>query len=93
MQVAVTEFLNQFVVCKFNVAAKLRRKHRSTTIVLTDKKLGDKISYATKLARSGIIIGEEEVNSKILKAKDFTTGETTELNIEVVSNPEDFWAD
>jgi len=77
----------------FNVAAKLRRKHRSTTIVLTDKKLGDKISYATKLARSGIIIGEEEVNSKILKAKDFTTGETTELNIEVVSNPEDFWAD
>lgn len=77
----------------FSVAQRLREKNRSATTVLTDKKLGDKISYATKIAKSGIVIGAEEVASKVLKAKDFTTGETTEVNIEVVSNPEDFWAD
>ena len=77
----------------FAVATRLRNNNHSTTIVLTDKKLGDKISYATKLAKSGIIIGEEEVKTKALKAKNFETGETTELNLEVVSNPEDFWTD
>ena len=77
----------------FSVAQRLREKNRSATTVLTDKKLGDKITYATKIAKSGIVIGAEEVASKVLKAKDFATGETTEVNIEVISNPEDFWAD
>ena len=76
-----------------NVAAKLRDKNYHTTTVLTDKKLGDKMSYAAKLARNGIVIGEEEVNSKVLKAKNFETGEQSEINIEVISNPEDFWGD
>lgn len=75
----------------FRVAARLRANKRSATIVLTDKKLGDRISYATKLAKSGIVIGEEEVATKILKAKDFTTGEVSELNLEVISDPTDFW--
>lgn len=77
----------------FNVAGKLRSKGHSVTTVLTDKKLGDKITYATKLAKSGIVIGEEEVKSNILKVKDFASGETTELNMKVDSSPEDFWAD
>ena len=49
------------------------------------------MSYASKLAKNGVVIGEEEVKTKALKQKNFQTGETTELNIEVVSNPEDFW--
>ncbi len=77
----------------FNVANKLRNKNYSTTVVLLDKKLSDKLSYSAKVAKSGIVIGEAEVSSKILKAKNFTTGDTTEVNIEVISNPEDFWAD
>ena len=51
-----------------NVAQKLRDKNYNTTAILTDKKLGSKLEHATKLARNGIVIGEEEVNSKILKA-------------------------
>ncbi|MBQ3473987.1 histidine--tRNA ligase [Candidatus Saccharibacteria bacterium] len=77
----------------FNVAKRLREKNYSTTIVLTNKKLGDKMTYASKVAKNGIVIGEEEVEAKILTAKNFETGETNEINIEVVSNPEDFWAD
>ena len=76
-----------------NVAAKLRAKNLSTTVVLTTKKLGDKLTYASKLARFGIVIGESEIGAKTLQAKNFETGDLTEINIEVVSNPEDFWAD
>ena len=76
-----------------NVAEKLRDKNYNTTVILTDKKLGSKLEHAAKLARNGIVIGEEEVNSKILKAKNFETGEENEINIEVISNPEDFWGD
>ena len=75
-----------------NVAKKLREKNYSTTTVLTDKKLGDKMSYAAKIAKNGIVIGEEEIDAKILNAKNFETGEISEINIEVISNPEDFWA-
>lgn len=77
----------------FGVANKLRDKGHNVTVVLSDKKLGDKMTYAAKLAQSGIVIGEEEVSSSELKVKDFATGETRELNMKVDSNPEDFWAD
>ena len=76
----------------FNVAKKLREKKYSTTIVLTNKKLGDKLSYAAKIAKNGIVIGEEEIEAKVLNAKNFETGEISEINIDVMSNPEDFWA-
>ena len=75
-----------------NVAKKLREKKSSVTVVLMDKKLGDKITYATKIAKNCIVIGEYEVGSKNLTAKNYETGEETEINIEVISNPEDFWA-
>lgn len=76
-----------------NVAMKLRDNGHSTTIVFTDKKLGDKLSYASKIAKNGIVIGAEEVESHQLKSKNFQSGETTDLHIDVISKPEDFWAD
>ncbi len=75
-----------------NVAQKIREKNLTSTTVLTDKKLGDKLGYAAKIAKHGIVIGESEIGAKTLKAKNFTTGEENTINIEVVSNPEDFWA-
>lgn len=77
----------------FGVANKLRDKGHKVTVVLSDKKLGDKMAYAAKLAQNGIVIGEEEVSSSELRVKDFATGEISELNMKVDSNPEDFWAD
>lgn len=77
----------------FNVAKKIREKNHSTTIVLTQKKLGDKLAYAGKIAKNAVVIGESEIGAKTLRAKNLQTGEETEINIEVVSNPEDFWAD
>ena len=51
------------------------------------------MSYAAKLAKNGIVIGEAEIESNILQVKNFASGETSELNMRVDSNPEDFWAD
>ena len=65
----------------FETAGKLRREGCKVDVNLTDKKLGDKLTYAAKIAKSGIVIGEDEVKSGALKAKDFETGETTELKI------------
>ncbi|MBQ3353163.1 histidine--tRNA ligase [Candidatus Saccharibacteria bacterium] len=76
-----------------SVTQKLHHKNRSATTVFTDKKLGDKIAYASKIAKNGIVIGENEIASKTLQAKNFATGEVIEINVEVESNPEDFWAD
>ena len=77
----------------FNVASKLRAKGYSTTIVFSDKKLGDKLSYASKVAKNGIVIGESEVASQSFIAKNFQTGEQNEVQLDVISKPEDFWSD
>lgn len=66
----------------FQTADKLRSNGHSVTMVLTDKKLGDKLTYAAKIAQNGIVIGESEVASGALKVKDFTTGETSSLNLD-----------
>ena len=66
----------------FSVARQLQAKDHSTTIVLTDKKLSDKMTYAAKLAKNGIVIGESEVASGELNVKDFTTGETSDLKLD-----------
>lgn len=86
--IPLSEFENDEAI---NVANKLRNKNHSTTVVLTNKKLGDKITYASKIAKNCIVIGPEEVKTKSLQSKNFQTGEVTDLNIEVISNPEDFW--
>ncbi len=65
----------------FSIANQLQAKNYTTTIVLTDKKLGDKITYAAKLAQNGIIVGESEVVSGHLTVKDFETGTTSDLEL------------
>lgn len=62
----------------FKLAADLRRDNHSVTTIFIDKKLGDKLSYATKLAKNGIIIGEEEVRTNQFQIKNFKTGEITQ---------------
>lgn len=66
----------------FSIANKIREKDQSVTIVLTDKKLGDKLTYAAKIAENGIVIGESEVTSNSLKVKNFTTGETSDFDLD-----------
>lgn len=63
------------------VATKLRANQHTVTIVFTDKKLGDKLSYAGKIAKNSIVIGENEVKTNSFKSKNFTTGEASDLQL------------
>lgn len=77
----------------FTVANKLRARGSSVNVVLTDKKLNDKLTYASKIAKYGIVLGETETSTNVLTAKDFTTGQTEPLRLDTAVNPHDFWAD
>ena len=77
----VVPISNNEVDYAFEMAQKIREKGHKVDVALIDKKLGDKLTYAAKIAKCGIVIGEDEVKSGALKVKDFETGETTELNI------------
>jgi len=54
------------------VAREMREKGKSALVVAGNKKLGDKMKYASKIAKSAIVIGDAEVASKKYRIKDFT---------------------
>ena len=86
------------------LAKELRAKHHSTTVVFTNKKLGDKLAYAAKVAANGIVVGEEELKTGKLKVKDFATGKARDFSFATEdllesdsdtpsTSPTDFWTD
>ena len=54
------------------LAKELRKTHDSVTVVLTEKKLGDKLTYAAKIAKAGIVIGETEAKTGKYETKIFS---------------------
>lgn len=65
----------------FKLADDLKNDGRSSDVILTDKKLGDKMSHASKIARFGIVLGDREVAEGKAMAKDFTSGEQSEISL------------
>lgn len=61
------------------LAERLRQLGHTVDVVLTEKKLGDKLSYAGKIAQKAVIIGEDEVKSQQYVYKDLQTGEMVDL--------------
>ena len=53
------------------VARGLRAGGTSAAVVYLDKKLGQKLTYAAKIAQKAVVIGEEEVKSRKWKVKEF----------------------
>ena len=66
--VPISEKENQYAM---EVAAEIREKGKSVTVVATDKKLGDKMKYASKIAESAIVVGDAEVASRRYRVKEF----------------------
>lgn len=65
------------------IATDLRNNGINTEIFLNDKKLKAKMKYADKLEIPYVIVvGEEEVESGIVKIKDMKTGEEKQCKIE-----------
>ena len=53
------------------VAKKLREKGEKITLVVSEKKLGDKLTYAAKIAKRAIVLGENEVKTGVYEIKNF----------------------
>ena len=67
------------------LASDLRKNGINTEIFLNDKKLKAKMKYADKLEIPYVIVvGEDEVNSGVVKVKNMKTGEQIESSIEDV---------
>ena len=63
----------------------------NTEIFLNDKKLKAKMKYADKLEIPYVIVvGEDEVNTGIVKIKNMKTGEQVERNIEEITKKDFF---
>ena len=77
----------QDLTVPIQIATNLRKKGISTELYLNDKKLKAKMKYADKLEIPYVIVvGEDEINSGIVKIKNMKTGEEKETKIEDVSN-------
>lgn len=68
---AVVPISENEIEYSFKVARDLRAEGKTATVVLTDKKLGDKLKYAASVATFGIVIGESEVASGSYNIKEF----------------------
>ena len=73
----------QDLTVPIQIATDLRKKGISTEVYLNDKKLKAKMKYADKLEIPYVIVvGEDEINSGIVKIKNMKTGEEKETPIQ-----------
>lgn len=75
VEVCVVPITKNELEAAAKLAKKLRQGGKTVDIVLTEKKLGDKLKYAAKVAKYAIVIGEEEAMSGRYAMKDLETGE------------------
>ena len=59
----------------YQLSDKLRKAGKSVDICLTDKRIGDRMTYASKIADYAAVIGENEVKSGVVNVKNLETGE------------------
>lgn len=65
----------------YELAGELRKKGYSIDVILSGKKLGDMMKHASRIAKSGIVVGENEVKTGEYIIKDFTTGQQAKLDL------------
>ena len=71
LDVAVVPISEQENCYAMKVARDLREEGKRVTIIATDKKLGDKLKMASKIAKSAIVLGENEVSTGNYQVKVF----------------------
>jgi histidyl-tRNA synthetase len=58
------------VVFSMKVANDLREEGKSATVIFSNKRLGDKLNYASKISKKAIIIGENEAKTGKYEIKE-----------------------
>ena len=56
---------------EMKVAKEWRENGKTATVVAGDKRLGDKLTYAAKVAKSAIVLGDNEVKTGVYEVKKF----------------------
>ncbi|MBR2659589.1 histidine--tRNA ligase [Candidatus Saccharibacteria bacterium] len=79
IDVAVIPMDQSMLEAAYKLAASIRAEGKSVDVITTDKKLGDKMKHAARVAQFGIVVGEDEVVSGRFEIKNFATGETAPL--------------
>ena len=65
----------------FELADKLRAEGKNVDIDFDDRKLGATFNRAAKIADFAIVVGESEVKSRAVSAKNLVSGELTEIKL------------
>ena len=71
LDVAVVPITENELPFAIKVAGELRAKGEKATVVATNKRLGDKLNYAARLAKEAIVLGENEVKTGKYEVKHF----------------------
>ncbi len=69
----------------FGLADAYREIGQSVDIILSGKKMGDKMKHAAKIANKAIIIGSDEISSAHHMIKNLQTGELAESHVLPIS--------
>ncbi|MBO7657448.1 histidine--tRNA ligase [Candidatus Saccharibacteria bacterium] len=71
IDIAVLPVTEAEVKKALEVAAEFRAEGSKVSVVYGDKKLGDKMKYAAKIAKCSIVVGEKEAASGKFEVKEF----------------------
>ena len=71
VDVAVIPITENEVSYALKIAKDLRNNGDIVTVVVSDKKLGDKLKYAAAVAKRGVVLGESEVESGKYEIREF----------------------
>ncbi len=75
IDVCVIPFSNNELALSEELANDLRKTEQKVDVIVSDKKLGDRLKYASKIANFATVIGENEAKSRKYELKNLETGE------------------
>ena len=72
VDIAIVPISEAELAFSVELAEKLRKEGNIVSVVVSGKKLGDKLKYAAAVAKQGIVIGEAEVEGGKYEVRDFS---------------------
>ena len=80
VELALIPFSENEIRFADKLAKELRAEGRIVDLVLAEKKLGDKFSYAGKIAKFAAVIGGNEIKTGKVFVKNLESGEQSSLD-------------
>ena len=75
IDICIIPFCSNDLAVAERLAQNLRKSGQKIDIIMTNKKLGDKLKHASKIAKFATVIGENEAKTGEYELKNLETGE------------------